>query len=262
MLFRRLFLCALLVGVCAGLLHSAVQRWHVLPIIAAAEAFENTLELAAQPHEHAAESAAHTHEAEAWEPQPGFERSLWTVVANVLTSIGFALLLVPALTAWDHFQGAQGASIRNGLLWGAAGWICVFVWPALGLQPELPGEAAAPLHARQAWWSLAVVCAAAGLSLLCLVRSRARLLGFALLALPFFIGVPHDGGAPFAAFSVDAGAQMEALKSRFLVATAIASGLHWLALGALAGVVVQRWLRPLLPAPSADERAAQLRPTA
>ena len=43
MLFRRLFLCALFVGLCAGLIYSAVQRLQIIPIIAAAEVFESAL---------------------------------------------------------------------------------------------------------------------------------------------------------------------------------------------------------------------------
>jgi cobalt transporter subunit CbtA len=254
MVFRRVVLCALLVGVCAGLIHSAVQRFQVVPIIAAAEVFESALEAAPPSHDHAAGGTAHDHAADAWEPQAGIERTAWTVIANVLASIGFALVLVPAIAAWDRTrQGARGASIGTGLLWGAAGWVCVYVWPALGLQPELPGEAGAPLAARQAWWVLAVACAAAGLSVLCLVRSPWRLLGLVLLPLPFIIGVPHIDGSPFAPFSAEAATQMAALKARFLIATAIASGVHWLALGALSGVVVQRWLRPLIPIPSSRE---------
>ena len=250
MLFRRVFFCALLVGVCAGLVHSAVQRLQVVPIIAAAEVFESALKPAPKPHDHAPGSAPHTHEADEWEPQAGFERTFWTVIANLLASTGFALVLVPALAAWDRTrQAGRGASGRPGLWWGVAGWVCVYAWPALGLRPELPGEAGAPLAARQAWWVLAVASAVAGLSLLCLVRSWWRVLGLALLPLPFIIGAPHAEGAPFAEFAADAAAQMAALKAQFLVATAVASGVHWLALGALSGGAVQRWLRPLL-APS------------
>jgi cobalt transporter subunit CbtA len=250
MLFRRVFFCALLVGVCAGLIHSAVQRLQVVPLIAAAEVFEATLEPAAQAQDHTPAGASHSHEGHAWEPQAGFERTFWTVIANLLASTGFALVLVPALAAWDRTRPAgHGASIRTGLLWGVAGWICVYAWPALGLRPELPGEASAPLAARQAWWVLAVACAVAGMALLCLVRSWWRVLGLALLALPFIIGAPHDDGAPFGRFAADAAAQMAALKAQFLVATAIAGGVHWLALGALSGGAVQRWLHPLL-APS------------
>jgi cobalt transporter subunit CbtA len=255
MLFRRVFLCALLVGVCGGLLHSIVQRFQVVPIIAAAEVFESRLAPAPRAHDHAPGGAPHAHESEAWEPEPGLERTFWTVVANLLASVGFALLLIPAFAAWDRTRpSGHGASVRNGLLWGVAGWICVYAWPALGLPPELPGEASAPLAARQAWWVLAVASAVAGLSVLCLVRHWWRVFGVALLALPFVIGAPHADGAAFGAFDADAAKQMATLKARFLVATAIAGGVHWLALGALSGGAIQRWLRPLLAPPEAPTR--------
>ena len=43
---------------------------------------------------------------------------------------------------------------------------------------------------------------------------------------------------------------MGLLKSRFLAATAIASAVQWLVLGAVSGVVVARWLRPMLTSDS------------
>jgi len=244
MLFRRVFFCALAVGLCAGLFQSAVQRLQVIPIIAAAEVFE-----AGQPappsHDHAPGTPTHTHDEDAWEPQAGFERIFWTVIANLLVSAGFALVLVPALALWDSTR-LPGLSIRTGLVWGALGWVCVHVWPALGLLPELPGEASAPLAARQAWWVFAVACAITGVAVPCLVRSPWRWLGLVLLPLPFIIGAPHATTAPFAAFNADAAAQMAALKARFVIATAVASAAHWLALGALSAIAVRRWLRPLL----------------
>lgn len=250
MLFRRLFLCALLVGLCAGLAYSAVQRLQVVPIIAAAEVFESALPAepaAAVPH-HPPGAAAHVHAHDegAWEPKEGFERIFWTVVSNVLGAVGFALLLIPVFAWWDRQRGGNAASLRSGLLWGAAGWLCFFVWPSLGLRPELPGEAAADIHARQAWWLLAVVCAIGGLALLSSVKAHWRWLGVPLLVLPFVIGAPHADGPAFAQFAADAAAQMEQLKSQFVVATAVASAVQWLAIGAVAGIVVPRWLRPLL----------------
>jgi cobalt transporter subunit CbtA len=253
MLFRRLFLCALLAGLCAGLVYSAVQRWQVVPLIAAAEVFESATAPAAAPaHDHHPPgTAAHTHDAAAWEPQDGIERVFWTVVANVLGATGFALLLTPALAWWDRQRGGAAASWRSGLLWGAAGWLCLFVWPSIGMRPELPGEAAAALHLRQSWWLLAVVCAAGGLALLAFAKGHWRWLGLPLLLLPFVIGAPHADGPAFADFPAEAAAQMQLLKSQFVVATAVASALQWLVLGAVSGVVVARWLRPLLAAPSA-----------
>lgn len=251
MLFRRLFLCALLVGLCAGLFHSAVQRFQVVPLIAAAEGFESALAPEpAVPHAHEAGAAAGAHNHPAWEPQDGFERTFWTVVANVLGATGFALVLIPAVAWWDRQRGGSAASWRTGLVWGAAGWLCFFVWPALGLRPELPGELSAALHARQAWWLLAVACAAAGLGLLAVAKGRWRWLGVLFLGLPFLVGAPHADAPAFARYAADAAAQMEQLKAQFLIATALASALHWLVLGAAAGLVTARWLRPLLAAPS------------
>jgi len=254
MLFRRIVMCALLVGALAGLLVSAVQHWQVIPIIAAAEVFEGSaaspesagpVAATAHDHDHAhVPGDAHVHDEEEWAPQDGTERHLWTAIANVLTAIGFALLLIPAIAAWEHLRGRPPASARTGLLWGAAGWVCVFAVPALGVPPELPGSAAAALGDRQGWWLLAAASGAAGLALLAFVPGRARWLGLAVLALPFVIGAPHLDGGAFAGYGAEAGLQMEVLAGRFFVATSIASAIQWLALGGLSGWAVARWVRP------------------
>jgi len=246
MLFRRLFMCSLLAGLCAGLVYIAIQRFQVVPIIAAAEVFESDLEGGRAADDNPSGTATHQHQEPTWQPRDGAERTFWTVVTNVIGATGFALLLIPALGWWDRQRGSSAASIKSGLLWGAACWLCFFVWPAIGLRPELPGEAAAALHARQAWWLFAVVCAAAGFALLTLVRAKWRWLGVPLLVLPFLVGVPQSEGPAFARFSDDAAAQMELLKYRFVVATSIASAVHWLVLGAVSGIVVARWIRPIL----------------
>lgn len=251
MLFRRIVLCALLVGALAGLLVSAVQHWQAIPIIAAAEVFEGSGEsaepVAATIHEHDhAHGDAHVHEEEAWAPEDGAERHVWTAIANVLTAFGFGLVLVAAITTWEHLRGRPRASARSGLLWGIAGWFCVFVVPSLGLPPEIPGSAAAALESRQSWWLLAVASSAAGLSLLAFVRGHVRWLGIAVLALPFAIGAPHLDGGAFAAYGDDIARQMEVLAGQFAIAAAIASAVQWLALGVLSGWAVARWVRPAL----------------
>ncbi|AYH45661.1 CbtA family protein [Azoarcus sp. DN11] len=253
MLFRRIVLCALLVGALAGLLVSAVQHWQVIPIIAAAEVFEGSAEApeaaepaAAMAHDHDdAHGAVHVHEEAAWEPADGTERHVWTLIANVLTAIGFSLVLIAAITTWEHLRGRRVASARSGLVWGAAAWLCVFAAPSLGLPPEIPGTAAAALEARQTWWLITVLCSATGLSVLAFVPGRLRWLGIALLALPYALGAPHIDGA-FAAYSDEVARQMEVLTGQFAIATAISSAIEWLALGSLAGWAVARWVRPAL----------------
>lgn len=265
MLFRRLFLCALLVGVLTGLFDSAVQRWQVVPLILAAEVFEVAGEQQAAQHEHAAGAAAHSHEAQAWEPETGFERTAYTVLANVLNAIGSALLLLPLMAFVNRQRGGHALSLKNdysqtirhGLLWGSAAWVCLFAMPAIGLPPELPGMQAAALQARQLWWLLTVACGAGGLALLCLVRAKWRVLGLALLVLPYAIGAPHHEGSAFAGMGLEATVQMQELASRFVVATSIASAVQWLLLGTLCAVAVARWLAPVIhPADPANSTTA------
>lgn len=261
MLFRRLFLCALLVGLLTGLFDSAVQRWQVVPLILAAEVFEESAASPVAEQAHAG-GAAHSHAAEAWAPQEGLERTAYTVLANVLNAVGAALLLMPLLAWWNRHRAGQplalhqgyGASVRYGLLWGAAGWMGLFALPALGQPPELPGMQAAPLQARQLWWTLTVVCGAGGLAMLCLVRAKWRVLGLGLLILPFVVGAPQHAGSPFAGMEADVALQMQQLASRFVVATAVASALQWLVLGVLSALAVARWLSPLLNPVAHDTR--------
>lgn len=248
MLFRRLVLCALLVGALAGLVLSAVQQRQILPLIAAAEAHE-TAGIAANGA--ASDDAHHDHAMHAhdeWEPADGAGRQLWTVIANMLTASGFALFLVAAMAGWEALSGRPGAGPVNGLAWGAAGWFAVFAAPALGLPPELPGAAAAALHERQLWWLFAAASGASGLAVLAFGRRPWRFLGLALVALPFVVGAPHLEVGAYSGYPADIEREMEALAVRFTYATALANALYWLVLGALSGYAVARWVRPAVAA--------------
>jgi cobalt transporter subunit CbtA len=279
MLFRRLVLGALLVGVLAGLFLSAVQRWQVVPLIAAAEVYEasaaappavalavpahgepghqhaqhHTSVAGAAPQVHAAAPSAdghgeHDHEVAEWEPADGFERTAYTALANVLTASGFALCLLAVMAGLQLWRGSVPASATPGLLWGMAGYLSFYVAPALGLPPEIPGAQSAALEARQLWWLLAVAGTASGLVLLAFGRSPWRWGGLLLLALPHLLGAPH-GGLPFAGHPPAIAAQLTDIAAQFFVAAAIANGLYWLVLGVFAAWVYRRWLGPLLAAP-------------
>ena len=62
-------------------------------------------------------------------PADGAERTFCTVAANVVTGIGFALLLV----AVSEIAGGIGGW-REGLLWGFGGFAAFTLAPGLGLQ--------------------------------------------------------------------------------------------------------------------------------
>ena len=166
----------------------------------------------------------------AWAPGDGIERTFWTAVSNVATAIGFALLIV-AVFAWRG-----GATWRQGLLWGAAGFVVFFANPAIGLRPEIPGTFAAGVLDRQLWWLLAVACSGAGVGLLLLARRVAAKAGGAVLLV-----VPHLAGAPHP--EVSGGLAPQALGNEFIIATAATNAVFWLVLGVAAAVAFSRLSR-------------------
>ena len=91
--FRTMVLVAAAAGLIAGLGMTVAQQFTTVPLILKAEVFEQAGEAKAGPqHEHA-DAGAHEHD-EGWAPSDGFERTAFTLAANVITGIGFALLLI------------------------------------------------------------------------------------------------------------------------------------------------------------------------
>jgi cobalt transporter subunit CbtA len=223
--FTRIVSTAVAAGLLAGLVLTAVQTVQIVPTILQAETYEDAAPAAASApvahgHDHAHESASGpAHEHAGWKPENGTERTSFTVLANVSMGVAYALLLCAALTV----AGVR-PTLRQGLMWGAAGYAVFFMAPSLGLPPELPGTSAAPLRERQLWWSLTALSTAGGLALLAFGRGRVRALaGFILLAAPQMIGAPqplvHISSAP------------PDLQHAFVVASALANAAFWLAVG-------------------------------
>ncbi len=241
MTFRNIVFCALLVGLVAGLFLSLLQQFQVTPIIQAAETFEmpTASPLATEPgasgHSHG-DSDGHSHDGEAWGPNEGLERLAYTVLSNGLAAFGFALLLISLMST------RPGGNVLTGLLWGAAGYLSVFVAPSLGLHPEIPGMQAAALESRQFWWTLTVALTAGGLALIAFVPTRFKLGGLLLIAIPHLIGAPQIEGPLFNHPDPAAIAALEALARDFIQATALVNGAYWLLIGALSGWLVQRYV--------------------
>ena len=228
-MFRKIFVTALLAGVIAGLFAAGAQRVKLVPLIQQAEIYETAAE-AHTSHDHAGMAMAAPATPD-WEPEEGLERTAYTVLADVLAGIGFALILSGAIAC----AGLAGHSVdaRSGLLWGAAGFAVFALAPSLGLPPLPPGAEAAELTARQIWWIGTAAATAVGLGLLVFWPARlARVLGLAILVLPHLIGAPHpqDPGGPVPA---DIAAQ-------FAVASIATAALFWLVLGATTGFLYRR----------------------
>lgn len=231
--FRNVVFLAALVGLCAGLVMTVLQTYATVPLILQAEAFEGA---APEVHDHGGEahshdagaSAEHHHDPEAWAPEDGFERAAFTALANIVTGIGFALLLVVA----SELAGGISTS-RQGLLWGFAGFAAFTLAPGLGLPPELPAMPAADLVARQIWWIGTVAATAGGLALIVFGRSAwLAIAGVALLVVPHVIGAPqpssHDTPVP------------AALHHQFVVAVTVTNLVFWAVLGVATALLRRR----------------------
>lgn len=232
-MLHRIFLTALLAGALAGVSVFVAHMLMTTPLILQAEVYEVT----GTTHSHDSalaqeSSAAHgetSPDAPAWAPGGGLERSAYTLVADLLMSIGFAFLLVGAIAL-----SGQDVDLRRGLVWGLCGFAALSVGPALGLSPELPGMQSSDLQARQIWWVVTAVMTAGGLALIFLTDPQLlKFVGAFLIVLPHLIGAPeHD---------VYSGDVPAALVSKFAVTTMVVNGLFWLLLGGLAGYFYQRF---------------------
>lgn len=235
-LFRRIIFAAVLAGALAGLAYAAVQQWRMVPLIHQAESFEGAghdhgAAHGADDHAHAhahADNEPQTTKAEPWAPADGVERTIYTVVATVLASVGFALIMGGISIVANIPITAQ-----NGLVWGLAGFAAFTLAPAFGLPPELPGMPAGDLAARQVWWWSTALATGAALLAIALVRKP-----WAVALAIVVMAVPHIMGAPV---SADAQSDVPAHLAATFVATSLAGALiFWVAMGVIFGWVNTR----------------------
>jgi cobalt transporter subunit CbtA len=229
--FRNIVLVAAIAGVLAGLGMTVAQQLTTVPLILKAEVYEEQGATAAHDHgDAAAQPAAHEHGDEGWQPADGFERTAFTLLANIVTGVGFALLLVAASELAGGITGW-----RQGVFWGLAGFAVFTLAPSLGLPPELPAMPAAELGARQLWWVATAFSAAAALALMFYGRTPLAIVAaVALLVAPHLIGAPEPAGydTPIP----------EGLHHSFVVAVVLTALLFWVLLGALAGLFRERFI--------------------
>ena len=244
--FRSIVFSAVVAGLAVGAAITVIQQFGTVPLILKAEMYEK-----AADHEHAGNSdlatsqvadaaghvhAAHEHAAEAWEPRDGLERNAFTAGANVLTAIGFALVLA-SLFAIRGGDAAERISWRQGLMWGLAGFVVFTIAPGLGLPPELPGVPAAPLLSRQIWWVVAALATAGGLGLIFLRQTApAAIAGLILIILPHLIGAPElenvQTNVP------------TSLSHQFVIVATLTSLVFWSMLVSLTGIAFAYFDRP------------------
>ena len=181
-MFSRILVSALFAGFAAGLIAALLQLVFVQPVLLQSELYES----GQLTHF----GAANTTSAHAAVGGIDLLRDGLSVLFTTLIYTGYSLILVAAMALAD--DRGIGITVRQGLLWGVAGFVSVQFAPAIGLPPELPGSAAAEMGPRQAWWFGTVAATAAGLALIAFGKGwTARGIAAVLILAPHVIGAPH-----------------------------------------------------------------------
>ena len=195
-MFARLLMSGVFAGALAGCVGGILQLYFVQPLLLSAELYESGTLV----HFGARGSTASI----VW---AGFDatRDTFSVLFSIAIYCGYGLLLVAAQglapTTPDTTLGTSLATIRQGAIWGLAGFIAFHFAPAIGLAPELPGNAGAALESRQIWWFATALATALALWFFAFGgRAWHIALGIALILAPHIIGAPHShdfhGAAP------------------------------------------------------------------
>jgi cobalt transporter subunit CbtA len=241
-MFRRIFFTAIVAGLLGGIGISVVHEYTTTPLILHAEEFEKSgdeglhkhgfydrgISLIPPARAHGPAKTAADGGA-TWGPGNGLERTLFTTLANIITGIGFALILTAAFAL-----SGRPVTGQTGVLWGLAGFGIASLAPALGIPPEVPGSLSADLASRQAWWFLCVAATAAGLWAM-IFRSGATWMigGIIAIALPHLIGAPVPerigGNVP------------PEIAAHFAAASLVTAAIFWCATGWLAGTFWDRF---------------------
>lgn len=228
----RILSIALLAGLIAGVVVTGAQLLRVIPLIQKAETYETSAPADHRTHDAQSQgAAAHSHGDDAWAPEDGLERTAFTLLANILTGVGFGLLLNAALALYGRPVGLKG-----GILWGLAGFAAFVLAPALGLPPELPGLNTADLLDRQSWFLGTAIATAIGLA--CLVFAShlgIKAAGAVLIAVPHIIGAPHPAEL--------GGSTPPELAAMFAIASLFTAAVLWIVLGGVSGYLHARYAR-------------------
>ena len=229
MYFRTLILSAFAIALVTGIFYSAYQAYFITPIILNSEVYEVV----------EATNVHHIEEVEAWAPKDGVERHSWNFMSNFLICFAYALILLCAMSVRSSVNALQG------LFWGIAAYLIIFVAPALGLPPEIPGMEAAQLEGRQAWWIITVFITTISLWLLAFYGIAQKIVAVVLIITPHLLGAPQPETHGFVSTDPIAVANLTALWHDFILQTSIANALLWVIIGVLAGFLVKKYIQPI-----------------
>ena len=192
----RLFTSALFAGLVAGLI-AVLLQWSIMEkLILEGEEYEtgNLNHFAGVlVINEAAEAAGIVVEEEEEEPEDLLMRYSLAFFAAFVVFVGWSLMMTAGFAIAERF--GKRITMKDGLLWGIAGYAAIHMLPSIGLPPELPGTPAADLELRQLWWVSTALASVLGIALIAYGQSAVYVVvGLALLVAPHLIGAPHMEG--------------------------------------------------------------------
>ncbi len=225
----RLFTSAVFAGLIAGLIAVLLQFTLMESLILEGEEYETGNKshfggvlVINEALEASGEAATEVEE----EPENLLKRYSLAFFADFIVFVGWGLIMVAGFAVADRF--GRKVTVKDGLLWGIAGFTAVHMAPSIGLAPELPGTPAAELELRQLWWITTVIATALALALIAYGRGALFVvIGLALLVAPHLIGAPRLDGY--------AGLAPPELSGEYVARSLAVSMAIWAVLGLAAG---------------------------
>ena len=230
----RLFTSALFAGLVAGLI-AVLLQWSIMEkLILEGEEYETGNKnhfagvLVINEVAEANDQAVIEDEEE---PENLFKRFSLAFFASFVVFVGWSLMMTAGFAIAEKF--GKRITIKDGLLWGIAGYAAVHMLPSIGLPPELPGTPAAELELRQLWWVSTVVASVLGFALIAYGQSVFYVvIGLALLVAPHLIGAPHMEGY--------SGLAPPELSGEYVARSLAVGMIAWAVLGLAAGYIWNR----------------------
>ena len=179
-MFIRIATSALLAGAAAGLIAGLLQLVFVQPLLLHAELYES-----GKLVHFGGQAVSAVQNVGGFD----FQRDGLSLALTMVVYTGYAFVLVAAIALAEE-RGYE-LKIRDGILWGIAGFVAVQLAPAFSLAPEVPGVAAATAQDRQFWWFPTVAAAAIAMWLIAFANKPALwVLAIVLLVGPHLVGAP------------------------------------------------------------------------
>ena len=211
-MFQRIIFSAAIAGLLSGFLVTLFQQIWITPIIRNAEKYELKEVQNSRNDHHKNHTDKHILS------KPIFK----TFIANTITSISFALLMISSGGFVKNFD------TKRGFFWGIAGFIIFSLMPSIAIAPKLPGDISLPLSEHNLLWLLTTTCSAIGLLLIVFSKKNSiKFLGFII----FFL--PHLASFSISEFKLVG--DLKIIQGKFHTIILITSLIFWSFLGTTSG---------------------------